>query len=107
MTPRIPVTFRKVVDQIARFIAWSQSEVKERVWLEALSFSWNVAGDARRYGVTPHVYDARMEQLYRDGTDYIFETRVYWAGLQRQRWTEQALERVHSYSYASARSLPR
>jgi hypothetical protein len=104
MTPGIPVTFRDVVDPIARFIAWSQSKVKERVWLEALSFNWNVAADARRYGVTPHIYDARMEQLFRDGTGYIVERMVYWARLQRQRWTEQALERVHSY--ASARSLP-
>jgi SAM-dependent methyltransferase len=104
MTPGIPVTFRDVVDQIARFTSWPQSEVEERVWLEALNFGWNVAADATCYGVTPHVYDARMEQLYRDGTGFIFETMVYWAKLQRQRWTAQALERVRSY--ASARSLP-
>jgi SAM-dependent methyltransferase len=45
-----------------------------------------------------------MEQLYRDGTGFIFETMVYWAKLQRRRWTTHALQRVRSH--ASARSLP-
>ncbi|HEX3724582.1 MAG TPA: methyltransferase domain-containing protein [Nitrolancea sp.] len=104
MVSEIPVTFQDIVDQIARFTAWSRPEVEQRVWLEALNFGWNVAADARRYGVKPHVYDARMEQLYRDGTGFIFETMVYWAKFQRQQWTTQALDRVHNY--ASAHNLP-
>lgn len=104
MTSGIPMTFRDVVDEIARFTDVPRAEVEQRVWLEALNFGWNVAADARRYGVTAHVYNAQMEQLYREGTGFIFETMVYSARFQRQRWTIQALDRV--IIHATARHLP-
>jgi SAM-dependent methyltransferase len=104
MTSGIPVTFRDIVDQIVQFTDLPRAEVEQRVWLEALNLGWNVAVDVRRYGVTAHVYDAKMEQLYREGTGFIFETMVYSARFQRQRWTIHALERVNIH--ATSRRVP-
>lgn len=86
MKRSLPLTYDEVVDEIARFTDLSQKEVEYRVWREALELGWNVAQDAARFRVVPHRYDDSMLRLYQEGSGFIFETMVFWARLDRQRW---------------------
>lgn len=93
----IPLTFEAIVNEIVEFTNLPRDEVEHRVWAESLEPGWNVVRDARRFGVTPHKYDDKMLQLYREGDGYIFDTLVFWARPGRQRWTELALRRMNLY----------
>jgi len=93
----IPVTYREIVDEIVKFTSLSQEEVEDRVWKEALQVGWNVKHDAKVFHVTPHIYNHQMQQFYRETDGFIFETLVFWAKTERQRWTQNALQRIHVY----------
>ncbi len=97
MSVRIPLSFEEIVDEIVRFTDLPQSEVKHRVWMEALGAGTNVHQDVVQFGITPHKYDDKLEQLYREGDGFIFETLVHWAKPDRQRWAEDALTRIQLY----------
>jgi SAM-dependent methyltransferase len=71
--------------------------------MEALEPGWNVLQDVVRFGVTPHQYNEKMHQLYRDGDGFIFETLVFWSKPWRYRWTQQALERLQLYATKSGK----
>lgn len=101
--PNIPVMYEEIVDEIAAFSELSRTEVERRVWMEAVNIGWNVSRDAARFSVTPNEYDDKMIQLYREGDGFIFETLVFWARLERQLWSQHAIDRVRSY--ASGRGL--
>jgi 2-polyprenyl-3-methyl-5-hydroxy-6-metoxy-1,4-benzoquinol methylase len=94
----VPVMFDEVVDEIAKFTDHRRSEVERRVWMEAVDIGWNVSRDVARFGVTANTYDDKMDQLYREGDGFIFETLVFWAKPYRQRWSEHALARIHAYA---------
>jgi 2-polyprenyl-3-methyl-5-hydroxy-6-metoxy-1,4-benzoquinol methylase len=94
----IPVTFEGIVNEIVELTDLSRDEVERRVWLEAVDLGWNVSRDVDRLAVTPNKYDDRMDRLYREGDGFIFETLVFWAKPDRQRWSEQAVERIYSYA---------
>lgn len=98
---RLPLTFGEIVNEITRFSGLSKAEVEHRVWMQALEPGWNVLRDVARFGVTPHVYDERMLQLYREGDGFIFETLVFWSKPSRQRWTQHAIERIRLYAARS------
>ncbi len=105
MDIRIPVEPAEIVREIADFTGLPRAEVERRVAAEAGALGHNVARDVERFGVTPHVFDAAMETLYREGDGFIFETLVFWARPTRRVWTERALERVEHYR--ARRGLPR
>ena len=94
MAVTFPLTYAELVDEIVGLTDLPRAEVEHRVWQEALQIGWNVARDVERFGVRPHVYDANMERLYRDGDGFIFESLVHFARSRRQKWIAQALERV-------------
>jgi 2-polyprenyl-3-methyl-5-hydroxy-6-metoxy-1,4-benzoquinol methylase len=94
---KLPLTYTEIVDEIARFTALPREEVEHRVWMQALQPGWNVLQDVARFGVTPHLNNDKMNQLYEQGIGFIFETLVYWAKPERYRWTEQTLERIRLY----------
>jgi SAM-dependent methyltransferase len=94
---KLPLTYTDIVDEIVQFTTLARAEVEHRVWMQALQPGWNVLQDVSRFGVTPHLYNATMDQLYEEGIGFIFETLVYWAKPERHRWTEQALERIRLY----------
>jgi SAM-dependent methyltransferase len=94
MAVTFPLTYAELVDEIVGLTDLPRAEVEHRVWQEALQIGWNVARDVERFGVQPHVYDANMERLYRDGDGFIFESLVHFARSRRQKWIAQALERV-------------
>ena len=94
MAATLPLTYAELVDEIVGLTDLPRAEVEHRVWQEALQIGWNVARDVERFGVRPHVYDANMERLYRDGDGFIFESLVHFARSRRQKWIAQALERV-------------
>jgi SAM-dependent methyltransferase len=99
----LPVDFRQLFDEIARFTSMPRDEVEHRVWKQALEPGSNVAEDVARFGVTPHRYDARMEQLYREGDGFIFETMVFWATSTRRKSSNLALERLRRYAERTGR----
>ena len=94
MAATLPLTYAELVDEIVGLTDLPRADVEHRVWQEALQIGWNVARDVERFGVQPHVYDANMERLYRDGDGFIFESLVHFARSRRQKWIAQALERV-------------
>jgi 2-polyprenyl-3-methyl-5-hydroxy-6-metoxy-1,4-benzoquinol methylase len=101
---KLPLTYTDIVDEVVAFTSLSRDEVELRVWMQALQPGWNVQQDAKRFGITPHVSSREMDQLYKEGDGFIFETLVYWANPERYHCTEQALERIRLY--ADLRELP-
>ena len=98
---KLPATFGEIADEIVLFTGLPRNEVENRIWMEALEPGWNVCQDARRFGVRWHHYDEHMEQLYREGDGFIFETMVFWCKPYRRRWTELALERIRDCAVRS------
>jgi len=96
----IPIAYHEIVEEIVRFTGLPHEEVVDRVWKEALQVGWNVEHDARVFHVTPHIYNCQMEQLYRETDGFVFETLVFWAKPERQRWTSNALQRIRVYAVA-------
>lgn len=90
----IPMNYEAVVAEIGRFAGLPEAEVRERVWREALVPGINIRNELPQFGVTPHRYDAAMQRLYREGVGFIFSGLVYWTHPQRQRWSQQAVERL-------------
>jgi 2-polyprenyl-3-methyl-5-hydroxy-6-metoxy-1,4-benzoquinol methylase len=103
MHMKLPLTFEEIVNEIVSFTDFSRDEVAYRVQMETLEIGWNVRQDVARFGVTPHQYDEKMIQLYREGDGFIFETFVFWLRPNRYRWTQHALERAHLYATRSHR----
>lgn len=101
---RVPMSFREIVDEIVRFTDVPRSEVERRVWMEAIEPGSNVLEDVRRFGVTPHEHDDRMERLYREGEGFIYETLVFWVRPMRTPWTLDAVERIERYAHRTGRS---
>jgi 2-polyprenyl-3-methyl-5-hydroxy-6-metoxy-1,4-benzoquinol methylase len=101
---RIPVEFDDIVDEIVRHTDLARDEVRARFWREALEGGWNVAQDVRRFGVTPHHYDANMACLYAQGDGFIFETLAFWARTARQLWIRRATDRLRAYGERHGRA---
>jgi 2-polyprenyl-3-methyl-5-hydroxy-6-metoxy-1,4-benzoquinol methylase len=94
----IPLTFAELVNEIVKFTELPREEVEHRVWMEAIDKGWNIQQDLNRFQVTPHYYNDKMEQLYRESYGMLFENLVYWAKPNRQGWTESALKRLKLYA---------
>ena len=85
---RLPQTYTEIVEEIVHFTNLPRPDVEHRVWMQALEPGWNVLRDVEYFGVTPHVDDEKLAQLYRKGDGFIFETMVFWAKPDRRRWTQ-------------------
>lgn len=96
----LPYGFVDLVREIASLTRLPQAEVERRVWAEALQTGHNVLEDVARFRVTPHVYSPEMEQLYREGDGFIFETLVFWMKPMRQKWTAAAMKRLRLHAAA-------
>lgn len=97
MSRPLPQTFHELVEEVLRFTGLSRETVEERIWQESLQPGWNVGKELATYRVTPHHYNNEMEQLYSDGTGFIFETLVAWARPQRREWASAAEDRLRIY----------
>lgn len=97
---RLPQTFEEIVAEIVRYTGLPQAEVSSRLWREALESGWNTREQVKRFEVTPHSFDDRMARLYQEGDAFIFETLVFWSWPPRQRWTENALDRLRHHAEA-------
>ncbi|KAB8316885.1 class I SAM-dependent methyltransferase [Tolypothrix campylonemoides VB511288] len=104
MEIEIPVSYQEIVNALVNFTDLPRQEVEHRVWKEAIGDE-SVKHDAERFGVTPHQYDDKMEQLYKEGYGLIIETLVFWAKSERQLWIQQAVERIRLYAQKSGRAL--
>jgi SAM-dependent methyltransferase len=100
---KLPSGFPEIVAEIARFTDLERVDIERRVWMQAVEPGWNVAQDAVRFQVTPHEYNEHMEQLYRDGDGYIFESLVFWARPGRAKWAKHSQERIESFAQANRR----
>lgn len=96
----IPVEFDDIVDEIVACTELPRDEVRRRVWLQAVDSAGNVVRDVPRFGVTPHEYDDNLARLYRESDSFIFETLVYWARPDRQRWIAHAADRLDRHARA-------
>jgi SAM-dependent methyltransferase len=97
MRRAMPRDFHSIVAEIVEFTGMDRDTVERKVWQEALATS-TLAPDAAARGVTPHVFDDRMEAFYRESSAFIFEGVVYWARPHRQRWIQQALDRIRLHA---------
>lgn len=100
---QIPLSYQEIVNEIVNFTDLPRQEVENRVWMQALE-GGNVNQDAKHFGVTPHQYDDKMQQLYLEGYGLIFETLVFWATSERQLWIQQAVEIIRLYAQKSGRA---
>lgn len=98
------MSYGEIVREIVRFTDIPREEVERGVWMQALEPGSNVLEDVRRFGVTPHEHDERMDRLYREGNGFIFETMVFWAKPMRNPWTHDALDRIRLYTERVGRS---
>jgi SAM-dependent methyltransferase len=87
-----------IIEEIALLTNLERHDIERRVHAEKAANGSNVCRDAETFGVSPHVYDERMERLYEQGDGFIFETLVFWAKPGRQQWTLEAIERIRRYS---------
>jgi SAM-dependent methyltransferase len=100
---KLPLAFDEIVDEIVRFTDLKRAEVEHRVWMHAIDPGWNVRQDVFRFGVTPHQFDERMLELYREGDGFIFDSLVFWAQAGRPHWATRSRERIEHYARASNR----
>jgi 2-polyprenyl-3-methyl-5-hydroxy-6-metoxy-1,4-benzoquinol methylase len=104
MNIKLPLSYQEIVDELVNFTDLPRPEVEHRVWMQALG-EGTVIQEAKHFGVTPHQYDDKMEQLYKEGYGLIIETMVFWASHERQLWIEQAIERIRLYAQKNNRPL--
>ncbi|MGI2906722.1 class I SAM-dependent methyltransferase [Tolypothrix sp. VBCCA 56010] len=104
MNIKLPLSYQEIVDEVVNFTDLPRQEVERRVWMQALG-EGTVVQEAKHFGVTPHEYDDKMEQLYKEGYGLIIETMVFWASQERQLWIQQAIERIRLYAQKNNRAL--
>jgi SAM-dependent methyltransferase len=66
-------SYADIVSALERVLGIPAAEVHERLFREALEIGWNVSRAAHAAGVTPHVYDDRMEAFYKQTDAFVFE----------------------------------
>jgi SAM-dependent methyltransferase len=88
------LTPEEIVDEICAVTGWPRAAVASRVEAERRACGANVCADARRLGVTWHVFDAAMERLYRETEGFVYETMVFWSSGSRPEWIARAEERL-------------
>lgn len=104
MNIKLPFSYQEIVDEVVNFTDLPRQEVEHKVWMQAIG-EGPVIQEAKHFGVTPHQYDDKMEQLYKEGHGLIIETMVFWASQERQLWIQQAIERIRLYAQKNARAL--
>ena len=104
MKIKLPFSYQEIVDELVNFSDLPRQEVEHKVWMQALG-EGTVIQEAKHFGVTPHQYDDKMEQLYKEGYGLIIETMVFWASHERQLWIQQAIERIRLYAQKNNRAL--
>lgn len=104
MNIKLPLSYQEIVDELVNFTDLPRQKVEHRVWMQALG-EGTVVQEAKHFGVTPHQYDDKMEQLYKEGYGLIIETMVFWASQERQLWIQQAIERIRLYAQKNARAF--
>ncbi len=68
--------YREIVEAIHAVLHMPKDEIHERLFWEAIQPGWNTNQTATEFGITPHVYDERMEEFYNYSQSFIFELLV-------------------------------
>lgn len=94
----------RIQTDISEILDIPLEDVRECWRSEIQQLGINVCRDAKRFGVTPHVYDESMQALYERGHGFIFETLVYWQEPHRQAWSIAAAERIEDMCRESGKA---
>jgi len=92
-----PIYYDELVEEISELLKKDKEIIKKKVWLEALSPGYNVKEDAVKYGITPYVYNSKMENFYRDTAGFIFETLVESCRPSKQEVLKRIKQRINEY----------
>lgn len=68
--------YSDLVSSVSHVLKLGEEEVWERLFNEALQTGWNVSRAAGAVGVTPHIFDKRMEKFYSQTDAFVFELLV-------------------------------
>lgn len=93
----IEYEFEDIVKEISQLTDIPEDIVKHRVWLEVLNAGSNVTAAAKEFGVTPHVYDEKMERFYVETDAFIFELMVGSYREGKRKVMERIKERIQNY----------
>jgi 2-polyprenyl-3-methyl-5-hydroxy-6-metoxy-1,4-benzoquinol methylase len=89
--------YTDVVQSLSRVLDLAENEVQERLFNEAVCCGWNVSKAAEAFGVTPHVYNGRMEEFYKSTNAFVFETLVTHLNHFCQEVDRRVVEAVEAY----------
>ncbi|HOL90511.1 MAG TPA: methyltransferase domain-containing protein [Candidatus Pacearchaeota archaeon] len=92
-----PIYYDELVEEISELLKKDKEIIKKKVWLEALNPGYNVKEDAVKYGITPYVYNSKMESFYRDTAGFIFETSVEFCRPGKQEVLKRIKQRINEY----------
>lgn len=93
----IEYEFEDIVKEISQLTDIPEDIVKHRVWLEVLNAGSNVTAAAKEVGVTPHVYDEKMERFYAETDAFIFELMVESYREGKRKVMERIKEMIQNY----------
>lgn len=65
-----------IAEEIRAYTGQSELEVWKRLAQELHQTGTNVVAEARRFGVTPHVFDSKLIKFYSESDGFIYETCV-------------------------------
>ena len=68
--------YADLVDVLCDVLNRTKKEVHEMLFYEALEIGWNVSRASKTFGVTPHIYNSRMQNLYQQSDAFVFELLV-------------------------------
>jgi len=91
------LSFDEIVDRIKELTGLQEEEVRYRVWTEALDPGANVSFSALEFGVTPHVYNTKMENFYRSTDAFIFEIMVESCRKGKRKVMDRVRTRMKKY----------
>jgi SAM-dependent methyltransferase len=95
VAPKLPATFQETVDELSELLQdQNVTSLAERVWREALSVGVNVVA-ASEGKITPHQYDAQMEQFYKTTDAFVIETVVESQRSGKRQVMERVIDRIH------------
>lgn len=86
--------FGDIVNVLAQVLNLSKDEVCERLFWEAMKAGWNVRRGIEEFGVTPFVYDERMERFYQRSNSLVFELIVWHLRDLCQEWDRRVNQEI-------------
>lgn len=68
--------YNEIVNAIKNITELEEYEIHKRLFMEAIYTGWNVKNDSNKFGITPHVFNEKLEEFYKNTYAFIFELIV-------------------------------